>query len=224
MCNEYKCEVESLGINRCSDGLILFLNEPIGTRLIACLKANGKQWLVATRVECGGLISIDWRPAEYLMGSHKVKLNIERLNGNPVSIPYGDDCEEVCGIEFHVGENCEKGYKYINIDCATDFSHNWSIPINNCNWNINVYKCNWTINNMVDKIKYGSVEYPIQSNPILVTNGVASVNPGFEAELNSIENGAWTLSIVDDEVIVNYVGTELIEIYDNCKKLEKDCE
>jgi hypothetical protein len=225
-CNKYECEDVPLGINRCSDGLFVYVNESLGRKVVANITVDGKVWCISTEVQCGGLIKIDWKPADYLAkGEYTATLGIKDLNNNTVAFPFGDTCEDVCGIEFVINNSCNEGYKHINSSCGVPASYSWAIPVYNCSWKENIKNCFWssTTTQMINKIKYGTNLFNIQSNPILVTTGVVSINPAYEAELELIEASAFMVDLVGSDVITTYIGTESVELYVNSTALSKTC-
>ena len=225
-CNKYECEELPLGINRCSDGLFVYVNESLGKKAVANITVDGKVWCIGTEVQCGGLIKINWKPAEYLTkGEYTATLSITDLNNNTIAFPFGDTCDDVCGIEFIISDSCNGGYKHINSNCGVPASYAWTTAIHNCSWKELINNCFWssTTTQMIDKIKYGTTEYAIQSNPITVTLGVVSINTAYEAELEAIESGAFIVDLVGGEVITTYIGTENVDMYTNANLLSKTC-
>jgi hypothetical protein len=225
-CYKYECKEEKLTIGRCCDGLLIYVNESLGKKVTVSISVNGKTWNINSTVQCGGLIKIDWKPADYLAkGDYTATLIIKDLKGNNISFPFGDTCEDVCGIEFEIDNSCNEGYHHINSNCGVPASYSWAMPVYNCSWKENIKNCTWSskTTQMINKIKYGTTEFNIQSNPILVTLGVVSINPAYEAELELIEASAFMVDLVGSDVITTYIGTESVELYVNSTALSKTC-
>lgn len=220
--DKYTCVTKPLALSKCSSGFVIYIEEPIGSWLIASVSIiGGVTFCKNVKVECENIIHINWRPAEYITEG-RIELKLRKPNGEDIAIKFGDNCEPQCGIELSISNDCNEGYLFLNKNCSENLTYKWIVPIFDCKWEVAINNCSWTLKDrdMVKYIKYDTMEYEI--NEHLLSNGI--INQALVDKLNAIEDGAWNVSIVGTNVEINYNGTAMVDFVDNCKVLEKICQ
>ena len=189
-----------------------------------------KNYIVYVRINGGGVISqrvvsdsagvisiVDL--SEYIT-SGLIEVTVKDSKGKEVVIPFGDQCLGFCSIEL----NIEMGgvNNYPNVSCANKYNCTWSVPFYNCTFTTKLYNCTWVLKNM-NKIIHNGIEYNISATPTIVVNNVLEVNPAYIAELNAIEDGAFSAILINDNLSVNYQGLAVVDFYNGCKEVLKSC-
>jgi len=215
----YVCESTEPHINKCSDGFILYLEDTGWVHVYIKLWGGGT--ICRTVQVVLGAIKVPFRPADY--NFDKIQIELKDVQGNSIAIPYGSGSQ--CGIEVQVLDSCESGYIVLNPAFATTNTCSWSIPTYSCSWELSTYSCSWSLTNiyMINQVVYGHSTINLTSAPAIRDGVSVIVNPDFEAELEAIEAGAFTASLVVDEVVVTYIGSQSVEFLDNGVEVDKTC-
>jgi hypothetical protein len=224
VCSEYICKENTIGINPCSLGFAVYVEEPMDSIVYAEINVSERYFCIPSKVGCGGVAKFDWRPRLYLIDNYEdINITIKKPNGSKVEIPIGETCEPVCGITFRLSKRCNVDYTLINPDCVLTAISEWVIPLKACTSDIKINNCTWILEDMICKVKYGNTTYSIKNEPVVMVGGVPTINQLFVNELEAIEAGAFLAEIIDNELQLTYQGLRDVVFYTEDGIVTKTC-
>lgn len=76
---------------------------------------------------------------------------------------------------------------------------------------------------MINSVQYGTTTITLSEPPAIRDGVTYIVNPAFESELDAIELGAFVVTLVVDTVVVTYIGSQVVNFFENEVEIEKTC-